>query len=103
MQAYTLENVQDEIIGKQGTRNREIFELELQMDLIGSAIKQSRKERKMTQSELGNLIGVQKSQISRIENNPKNVTLETLVRVFTALQATIKLQIELPKIQMNQN
>lgn len=103
MQAYTLENVQDEIIGKQGTRNREIFELELQMDLIGSAIKQSRKEQKMTQSELGNLIGVQKSQISRIENNPKNVTLETLVRVFTALQATIKLQIELPKIQMNQN
>jgi transcriptional regulator with XRE-family HTH domain len=55
----------------------------------------------MTQTELGNLIGVQKSQISRIENNPKNVTLETLVRVFTALQATIKLQIELPRIQMN--
>jgi HTH-type transcriptional regulator / antitoxin HipB len=101
MKAYTLENVQDEIIGKKGTHNRDIFELELQMDLIGSAIKQSRKERKMTQSELGNLIGVQKSQISRIENNPKNVTLETLVRVFTALQATIKLQIELPKIQMN--
>lgn len=101
MKAYTLENVQDEIIGKKGTRNRDIFELELQMDLIGSAIKQSRKERKLTQSELGNLIGVQKSQISRIENNPKNVTLETLVRVFTALQATIKLQIELPKIQMN--
>ncbi len=101
MKAYTLENVQDEIIGKKGTRNRDIFELELQMDLIGSAIKLSRKERKMTQSELGNLIGVQKSQISRIENNPKNVTLETLVRVFTALQATIKLQIELPKIQMN--
>lgn len=101
MKAYTLENVQDEIIGKKGTRNRDIFELELQMDLIGSAIKQSRKERKMTQSELGNLIGVQKSQISRIENNPKNVTLETLVRVFSALQATIKLQIELPKIQMN--
>lgn len=101
MKAYTLELVQDEIIGKKGTLNREIFELELQMDLIGIAIKQSRKERKMTQSELGNLIGVQKSQISRIENNPKNVTLETLVRVFTALQATIKLHIELPRIQMN--
>jgi HTH-type transcriptional regulator/antitoxin HipB len=101
MKGYTIENVQDELIGKKGTRNRDIFELELQMDLIGSAIKQSRKERKMTQTELGNLIGVQKSQISRIENNPKNVTLETLVRVFTALQATIKLQIELPRIQMN--
>jgi HTH-type transcriptional regulator / antitoxin HipB len=101
MKTYTIDQVQDQLIGKKGTSNREIFELELQMDLIGNAIKESRKERKMTQAELGNLIGVRKAQISRIENNVKNVTLETLIRVFTALQATIKLQIELPKIQMN--
>lgn len=101
MKAYSLEHVEEQIIGKKGSLEREIFELELQMDLIGNAIKQSRKERNMTQSELGNLIGVQKSQISRIENNPNNVTLETLVRVFNALQATIKLQIELPKLVVN--
>jgi DNA-binding XRE family transcriptional regulator len=101
MKTYTLEHIQDEIIGKKGTLKREIFELELQMDLIGNAIKESRKERKMTQAELGNLIGVQKAQISRIENNAKNVTLETIIRVFSALKANIKLQIELPNLNSN--
>jgi DNA-binding XRE family transcriptional regulator len=101
MKTYTLEYIQDEIIGKKGTLKREIFELELQMDLIGNAIKESRKERKMTQAELGNLIGVQKAQISRIENNAKNVTLETIIRVFSALKANIKLQIELPNLNSN--
>jgi DNA-binding XRE family transcriptional regulator len=101
MKTYTIDQVQDNLIGKKGTLNREIFELELQMDLIGNAIKESRKERKMTQAELGNLIGVQKAQISRIENNVKNVTLETLIRVFSALKAKIKLQIELPELNGN--
>jgi DNA-binding XRE family transcriptional regulator len=98
MKAYTLDQLQDKVIGKKGTIKREMFEYELQMDLIGLAIKQSRKERKMTQAELGSLIGVQKAQISRIENSAKNVTLETLIRVFSALKANIKLQIELPNL-----
>ncbi len=101
MKTYTIDQVQDQLIGKKGTSNREIFELELQMDLIGNAIKESRKERKMTQAELGNLIGVRKAQISRIENNVKNVTLETLIRVFSAMKAKIKLQIELPNLNSN--
>jgi transcriptional regulator with XRE-family HTH domain len=44
------------------------------------------------------LIGVQKAQISRLESNPGNVTIDTLLRVFNALQANIKLQIDLPKV-----
>ena len=42
------------------------FENELRLDLIGNAIKQARKERKLTQAQLGELIGVQKAQISKI-------------------------------------
>jgi transcriptional regulator with XRE-family HTH domain len=71
------------------------------MDLIGSAIKQTRQERNMTQEELGKLIGVQKSQISRIENHTSNVTMNTLLKVFTALKAKIKLQVELPNINVS--
>lgn len=37
-----------------------MFEYELQMDLIGKAIKLARQERNLTQEELGKLIGVQK-------------------------------------------
>ena len=101
MKAYTLDEVQDKLIGKIGTPERDLFEYELQMDLIGKAIRQTRQERNLTQEELGKLIGVQKAQISRLENNTNNVTMDTLLRVFTALKAKIKLQVELPNVNVN--
>lgn len=100
MKAYTLDQVQDKLIGKIGTPRRDIFEYELQMDLIGKAIKQTREERNLTQEELGKLIGVQKAQISRLENNASNVTMDTLIKVFTALKANIKFQVELPNLNI---
>lgn len=101
MKTYTLDQVQDKLIGKIGTPERELFEYELQIDLIGKAIKQTRKERNLTQEQLGKLIGVQKSQISRLESNANNVTMETLLKVFTALKAKVKFQIELPNLSIN--
>ncbi len=101
MKTHTLNEVQDELIGKIGTAERDLFEYELQMDWIGKAIKQIRQERNLTQEELGKLIGVQKAQISRLENNPGNVTMDTLLRVFTALKAQVRLQIELPNLRIH--
>jgi DNA-binding XRE family transcriptional regulator len=101
MKTYTLDEVQDRLIGKIGTPNRDRFEYELQMDLIGKAIKQTRQERQLTQEGLGKLIGVQKSQISKLENNASNVTIDTLLRVFNALQAKVKFQVELPNLTIN--
>ncbi|MGB7510140.1 MAG: helix-turn-helix transcriptional regulator [Pelodictyon phaeoclathratiforme] len=101
MKTYTLDEVQDKLIGKHGTPERERFEYELQMDLIGQAIKQTRQERNLTQEALGKLIGVQKSQISRIESNASNVTIDTLMRVFNALQAKVKFQVELPHCKIS--
>jgi len=100
MKTYTLDEVTYKLIGEIGTADRDKFEYELQLDLIGQAIKQTRQERNLTQEELGKLIGVQKSQISRIESNASNVTIDTLIRVFTALQAKVKLQIELPHFKI---
>ncbi|MCL2511959.1 MAG: helix-turn-helix domain-containing protein [Bacteroidales bacterium] len=100
MKAYTLDEVQDKLIGKIGTPDRDLFEYELQMDLIGKAIKQTRQARNLTQEELGKLIGIQKAQISRLENKTSNVTMDTLLRVFTALKAKIKLQVELPNVNV---
>lgn len=71
------------------------------MDLIGKAIKQTRQERNLTQGELGKLIGVQKAQISRLENNASNVTMDTLLRVFTALKAKVKFQVELSNLNIS--
>ncbi len=101
MKAYTLDEVQDKLIGVIGTTDRDRFEYELQMDLIGKAIKRTRQERNLTQEELGKLIGVQKAQISRLESNASNATIDTLIRVFTALKAKVKLQVELPQGQIS--
>lgn len=101
MKTYTLNEVQDKIVGVVGTPERDRFEYELQLDMIGRAIKQTRKERNITQEQLGELIGVKKAQISRIENNTSNVTFDTLFRVFTALRAKVTFQVELPSVDLN--
>ena len=92
---YTLDQAKDKHLGKVGTEKRDKYEYELKLEILGEMIKQTRKERHLTQSELGKLIGVQKSQISRIERNTKNVTLETILRVFRALKAKVNFNVEL--------
>ncbi len=96
MKTYTLEHVIDKLVGENGTPERENFEFELKMDLVGKVIKKARMEQKLTQEELGKLIGVQKSRISKLENNAGNATMDTLIRVFNALRLQVKLHIELP-------
>jgi HTH-type transcriptional regulator/antitoxin HipB len=92
---YSLEEIKEEVIGKKGSPKRETYEYELQMDLIGELIKKAREERNLTQEELGKLIGVQKAQISRLEKHTGNVTLSTIMKVFGALKAKIKFQLEM--------
>jgi len=48
----------------------------------------------MTQEQLGKLIGVQRAQISKLENNTSNVTIGTIMKVFNALKATVNFRIE---------
>ncbi len=95
LRIYTLDETKDKYLGKVGTEKRDNYEYELKLDLLGEMIKQARKERHLTQSQLGELIGVQKSQISRIERNAKNVTIETILRVFRALKAKVNFNVEL--------
>lgn len=95
LRIYTLDEAKDKYLGKIGTEKRDKYEYELKLDLLGAMIKQARKERHLTQSQLGEMIGVQKSQISRIESNAKNVTIETILRVFNALKAKVNFNVEL--------
>jgi DNA-binding XRE family transcriptional regulator len=91
----SLDQLKDKHIGKIGTTKREKYELDLSMDLIGEMIKEARKKRGLTQEELGKMVGVQKAQISKLESNVNNVTLATLLKVFRAMDAKVKLNIEL--------
>jgi DNA-binding XRE family transcriptional regulator len=91
----TLEDLKDRDIGPVGTLDRDQYEFELRLDLLGEMIRSVRKQRKLTQTQLGELIGVQKSQISKLERNARNVTIETILKVFNALEAHIKFTVEL--------
>ena len=91
---YSLEELTDKYIGEKGTSRREQFEFDLKLDILGEMIKKARKEQHLTQEQLGQLIGVQKAQISKIENNAKDVRFSTVLRVFEALKAKVIMTIE---------
>jgi DNA-binding XRE family transcriptional regulator len=91
---YSLEELTDKHIGERGTEKREMFEFELKLDILGDMIKKARKDQNLTQEQLGQLIGVQKAQISKIENNAKDVRFSTVLRVFEALKAKVKMRVE---------
>ena len=95
LKMFTLDQIKDEFIGEKGTEKRNLYEQELQLELLGDLIKKVRLERNLTQEELGKLIGVQRAQISKLENNTTNVTIDTILRVFSALKAKVSFNVEL--------
>ena len=94
MKMMTLDQLKDKHLGKLGTPERDTYEFELKVDILGEMIKSVRKERHLTQEQLGELVGVNKSQISKLERNTKNVTIETILKVFRALKTNIKFTVE---------
>jgi HTH-type transcriptional regulator/antitoxin HipB len=95
LKTYSLAEMKDKYIGKSGTKEREEYEYELRMDVLGKMIKTARQERNLTQEELGKLIGVQKAQISKLESSANSATIDTIIRVFRALKAEINFNVKL--------
>ena len=97
IKTVSLNAMIDRHIGKTGTKARTLFEEELTIELLGYAIKQARLHHHLTQEQLGKLVGVQKAQISKLENNFTNARLDTVLRVFSALHVKVNFKVELPK------
>jgi len=97
LKMYTFDEIKDEFIGKKGTPKRDRYEYELKLELLGGMIKTARKERNLTQEQLGKIVGVQKAQISKLEKSVNNVTIATILKVFNALKAKVKFKVELDK------
>ncbi len=101
LKMMTLDQMKDQDLGEKGTKNRDKYEFDLKMEVLGEMIKSVRKERKLTQEQLGELIGVQKSQISKLESSANNVTIETILKVFNALKANVKFSVQMDKGEFN--
>ena len=97
MKLTSIDELTDEIVGKMGTAERDIFEYDLRMDILGTMIKDARIKQKLTQGDLGQLLGVQKAQISKLENNTKDFRMGTIIRALEALGAKVKMTVELEK------
>ena len=95
MKIYTLAEKKDTYIGKIGNPERDEYEYELRMDVLGKMIKSARQERNLTQEQLGKLIGVQKAQISKLERSANSATIDTIIKVFRALKADINFNVKL--------
>ena len=95
LKSWTQDEMEDKYIGKRGTPAREQYEYELRMDILGRMIKKARQERKLTQEQLGKLVGVQKAQISKLESSTNSATIGTIVKVFKALNANIYFNVQL--------
>lgn len=91
MKLYSLEEVTEQMIGPKGTPERDNFDREVEEALhaykIGKTIKEIRTKQHLTQEELGEKVGVQKAQISRIERG-YSISIPTMSRVFKALGIT---------------
>jgi DNA-binding XRE family transcriptional regulator len=95
LKTHSLAEMKDKHIGKVGTKERDEYEYELRMDVLGKMIKTARQERNLTQEELGRLVGVQKAQISKLESSANSATIDTILKVFKALKAEINFNVKL--------
>ena len=56
IKSYSLAEMKDKYIGKDGTADREEYVYELRMDVLGKMSKSARQERNLTQEQLGHLV-----------------------------------------------
>ncbi len=95
LKTYSLVDMKDKYIGVVGTPERDDYEHELSMDVLGKMIRSARRERHLTQEELGQLVGVQKAQISKLESSANSATIDTILKVSKALKAEIRINVRL--------
>lgn len=92
MNFTSLDILTDEVYGKVGTPKRDAMEKQLKEEVnayfVGETIRKMRQAQNLTQEQLGERVGVQKAQISRLEKGTSVITLPTISRVFQALGIT---------------
>jgi transcriptional regulator with XRE-family HTH domain len=72
MKTKNWAEIKDNVYGVKGTERRDELEREVEGFKIGLLLKKAREEKKLTQSELGELVDKKREYISRIENNGSN-------------------------------
>ncbi len=78
----TLREFIDKKVGKKGTKKRDKFEAGYDAFKLGVLIQQARQEKGLTQEQVAELSGTNKSYISKLEKDLKDVRFSTLQRII---------------------
>ena len=79
----SLNDFIDNEIGKRGTKKREKFDADYEAFKLGVLIQQARQKRGLTQEQVAELSGTNKSYISKLEKDLKDIRFSTLQRIIT--------------------
>ncbi|MCC6690791.1 MAG: helix-turn-helix transcriptional regulator [Bacteroidia bacterium] len=92
----TLDQLLDKKYGKKGHPKREEWEQQFEAFRLGVLLEEARTKLGMTQEELAEKCGTNKSYISRIENNSSDIRLSTLMKIIRqGLGGHLKLTLQL--------
>lgn len=92
----SLSDFIDDKVGLKGTKKRDQYDQEFEAFKLGVLIQQARQEKGLTQEQLAELAGTNKSYISKLEKDLKDVRFSTLQRIIKdglggQLQISIKI------------
>ena len=79
----SLDSFIDKNVGQIGSKKRDKFESEYDAFKLGVLLQQARQERGLTQEQVADLAGTNKSYISKLEKDLKDVRFSTLQRIIS--------------------
>ena len=87
----TANDYLDQKYGKQGTPEREDFSKNALAFYYGELIKETRKEKHLTQQELADKIGKERAYIAKIEQGKTDLQISNFVQIINALGLTLQI------------
>lgn len=91
MEIFDVDAQLDDFFGKEGTPERRAAEERANAFFTGQIIEEARRNAKITQAELAERIGTNKSYISRVETGRTEPKVSTFYRIAAALGLTVQL------------
>ena len=82
-------------VGSVGTQAREEFDAKARAWYYGEILRERRKELGMTQKELADNVGRERTYINRIEKGETDMQLSSFIRIATALGIILRLDVNL--------
>lgn len=91
-ETHSANDYLDQKFGKVGTDEREDFSAKALSYYYGELIKETRKEKKLTQQELADKIGKERAYIAKIEQGKTDLQISNFVQIIRALGLSLKIQ-----------